>query len=74
MAKESYRDNPLLKRVGVQVNYTQEQLDMRRKAEVLQCVGGRKSGKAAAHDSSIIYGNSILRLCCDCYLGHLLIL
>jgi len=25
--KESYRDNPLLKRVGVTVNYTQEQLD-----------------------------------------------
>jgi hypothetical protein len=25
--KESYRDNPLLKRVGVQVNYTKEQLD-----------------------------------------------
>jgi hypothetical protein len=25
--KESYRDNPLLKRVGVRVNYTQEQLD-----------------------------------------------
>jgi len=25
--KESYRDNPLLKRVGVQVNYTQDQFD-----------------------------------------------
>jgi len=25
--KESYRDNPLLKRVGVQVNFTQEQVD-----------------------------------------------
>jgi len=25
--KESYRDNPLLKRIGVQVNYTKEQLD-----------------------------------------------
>ena len=25
--KESYRDNPLLKRVGVQVNYTKEQLE-----------------------------------------------
>jgi hypothetical protein len=26
MTKDSYRDNPLLKRVGVQVNYTEEQL------------------------------------------------
>jgi len=25
--KNTYRDNPLLKRVGVQINYTQEQLD-----------------------------------------------
>ena len=25
--KESYRDNPLLKRVGVQVNFTEEQVD-----------------------------------------------
>ena len=25
--KESYRDNPLLKRVGVKVNFTQEQVD-----------------------------------------------
>ena len=25
--KESYRDNPLLKRVGVQVNFTQDQVD-----------------------------------------------
>ena len=27
MIKESYRDNPLLKRVGVNINYTKEQLD-----------------------------------------------
>jgi hypothetical protein len=27
MKKESYRDNPLLKRVGVKVNFTQEQVD-----------------------------------------------
>ena len=27
MKKDSYRDNPLLKRVGVKQNYTQEQFD-----------------------------------------------
>jgi len=27
MIKDSYRDNPLLKRAGVQVQYTQEQVD-----------------------------------------------
>ena len=30
--KESYRDNPLLKRIGVQINYTEEELD-----EYLKC-------------------------------------
>jgi hypothetical protein len=31
--KDSYRDNPLLKKVGVQVNFTQEQID-----EYIKCV------------------------------------